>query len=508
VTSIPAGINCGFDCTNTYTHGTSVTLSASPLLGSTFTGWTGSGCSGVGSCTVSMTAARSVTASFALKTYLLTVSKTGTGSGTVTSIPAGINCGFDCTNTYTHGTSVTLSASASAGSTFTGWTGSGCSGVGSCTVSMTTTRSVTATFTVNSYTLSVSKAGTGSGTVTSIPAGINCGFDCTQSYTHGTSVTLSASASAGSTFTGWSGACTGTGSCTVSMTQARFVTASFALKTYLLTVISGSGDGSYLAGTVVTVTANAPPAGQVFDEWIGDTSAVANVNSATTTVTMPASNVTITATYQTLYTLTVNSGSGDGSYLAGTMVTVTANAPPAGQVFDQWIGDTSAVANVNSATTTVTMPASNVTITATYQTLYTLTVNSGSGDGSYLAGTMVTVTANAPPAGQVFDQWTGDTSTVANVNNASTTVTMPASNVTITATYRDILYTLTVISGSGDGSYTAGTVVPVSASAPPAGQVFDQWTGDTSTVANVNNASTTVTMPASNVTITATYIAA
>jgi len=121
---------------------------------------------------------------------------------------------------------------------------------------------------------------------------------------------------------------------------------------------------------------------------------------------------------------------------------------------------------------------------------------------------MVTVTATAPPAGQVFDQWTGDTSTVANVNNASTTVTMPASNVTITATYRDILYTLTVISGSGDGSYTAGTVVPVSASAPPAGQVFDQWTGDTSAVANVNNATTTVTMPASNVTITATYIAA
>lgn len=57
--------------------------------------------------------------------------------------------------------------------------------------------------------------------------GINCGFDCTQSYTHGTSVTLTASASAGSSFTGWYEACTGTGKCVVSMTQARSVTATF-----------------------------------------------------------------------------------------------------------------------------------------------------------------------------------------------------------------------------------------------------------------------------------------
>jgi hypothetical protein len=75
--------------------------------------------------------------------------------------------------------------------------------------------------------LSVTKAGAGGGTVTSSPAGINCGSTCTVHYSSGTSVTLTAAAASGSTFTGWSGACTGTGICTVSMTAARSVTAAF-----------------------------------------------------------------------------------------------------------------------------------------------------------------------------------------------------------------------------------------------------------------------------------------
>src|SRR3989344_194240 len=145
----------------------------------------------------------------------------------------------------------------------------------------------------------------------------------------------------------------------------------------------------------------------------------------------PTSPTTPTPNTPTTYTLTVNSGSGSGSYTAGTVVNVTANAPPTGQMFDRWTGDTSSVANVNSPNTTVTMPASNVTITATYRTAppttYTLTVNSGSGSGSYTAGTVVNVAANAPPTGQMFDRWTGDTSSVANVNSPNTTVTMPAS---------------------------------------------------------------------------------
>jgi RHS repeat-associated protein len=79
--------------------------------------------------------------------------------------------------------------------------------------------------------LSVSKAGSGSGTVTSAPAGINCGADCAENYTSGTVVTLTAAASTGSTFSGWSGACTGTGTCVVTMDAAKSVSANFTLNT-------------------------------------------------------------------------------------------------------------------------------------------------------------------------------------------------------------------------------------------------------------------------------------
>ena len=77
--------------------------------------------------------------------------------------------------------------------------------------------------------LRVGKNGTGSGTVTSSPGAINCGATCSQSYTQGTVVTLTPTAAAGSTFAGWSGDCTGTGACTVTMSQARSVTATFNL---------------------------------------------------------------------------------------------------------------------------------------------------------------------------------------------------------------------------------------------------------------------------------------
>ncbi|WP_395853825.1 cellulase family glycosylhydrolase [Cystobacter fuscus] len=79
----------------------------------------------------------------------------------------------------------------------------------------------------NSFTLTATKAGTGSGTVSSSPSGIDCGSTCTANYSSGASVTLTATAASGSTFAGWSGACSGTGTCTVSMTAARSVTATF-----------------------------------------------------------------------------------------------------------------------------------------------------------------------------------------------------------------------------------------------------------------------------------------
>ena len=78
------------------------------------------------------------------------------------------------------------------------------------------------------FTLTVAKQGAGSGSVRSSPAGIRCGADCSEAYPPGTLVRLGAFPRNGSTFTGWSGACSGTGVCSVTMNAAKAVTATFA----------------------------------------------------------------------------------------------------------------------------------------------------------------------------------------------------------------------------------------------------------------------------------------
>jgi subtilase family serine protease len=140
VTSTPAGIACGTVCSASYVGGTSVALTAQPGPGSDFTGWSGA-CSGAGGCTTSMTANRSVTAVFALRSHLLTVDKQGPGSGTITSTPGGIDCGPTCGAGFTHGSDVTLTAVAAADSELTDWGSDECPNpAATCTVSVTDAR--------------------------------------------------------------------------------------------------------------------------------------------------------------------------------------------------------------------------------------------------------------------------------------------------------------------------------------------------------------------------------
>ena len=159
---------------------------------------------------------------------MLTVQKLGTGTGSVTSDPVGVDCGVTCRDLFAP-EPVTLTATPAAGSVFTGWSGA-CSGRGTCQVQMSTDRSVSATFSLAPQMLTVAKSGTGSGTITSSPAGIGCGSGCSHAYAYGTTVTLTARAGGGSTFKGWSGACSGTGNCSVAMKQAQSATARFAHK--------------------------------------------------------------------------------------------------------------------------------------------------------------------------------------------------------------------------------------------------------------------------------------
>ena len=232
------------------TAGVGVTLSLSPsgTLGgtttqltnasgvATFTGVTISAAGAAGYTVVASatnyTSDNSNPFTVTLPSFTLTVAKSGAGSGTVTSNTGGINCGATCAASFVSGTSVTLTANPASGSAFTGWSGGGCSGTGTCVVSVTAATTVTATF-AQTATLTASTAGPGTGGVTSSPPGIACGaagLDCTQAYVVGTSVTLTATPTAGSALSGWSGGgCTGTGTCVVTMNAATTVTATFVL---------------------------------------------------------------------------------------------------------------------------------------------------------------------------------------------------------------------------------------------------------------------------------------
>jgi sugar lactone lactonase YvrE len=246
--------------------------------------------------------------------YNRNLSITKTGSGTITSDPAGIDCGSTCSADFASGTTVTLTATSADGFRFDGWGGT-CSGTEPCLVTMDVAQTVTATFTdsniPSSFNLSVSKVGNGE--IVSTPAGIDCGAVCSASFTSGTTVTLTATPADGFRFDGWTGPCSGTEPCVLTMDSAKEVTATFTDSTipssFTLNV-SKSGNGvvvsdpagidcgatckaSFSNGSRVTLTATAAD-GYSFKGWSGPCSGTGQC-----VVTMNASKIVIAAFSQT-----------------------------------------------------------------------------------------------------------------------------------------------------------------------------------------------------------------
>ncbi len=228
-----------------------------------------------------------------------------------------------------------------------------------------------------SYTLSVSKAGTGSGTVTSSPSGINCGSTCSANYNNGTNVTLTATPSAGSTFNAWGGACSGTGSCIVSMTAARSVTATFNISppTTITADIKAKGPNETVPSdgpitipynTAATISWSSQNASNCHvtpapwpGNWSGNTGSESTGNltsSVTYTITCAGfkSKVGVTDSVEVIvtqvYTLTTSINSGSGTITGqgiscpgdctetypSSWVTLIAT-PSAGYTFGGWI---------------------------------------------------------------------------------------------------------------------------------------------------------------------------
>ena len=279
------GISCGDTCGGDYSSGTTVVMTATAAQGSVFTGWSGAGCSGTAPCTVTMDADQTLTATFATNTVILSLNQTG--SGTITGTPGNITCGATCSYSVTAGQTVTLTATPNMGYYFESWSGA-CSGSETCSLNMTAAQSVTANFVAipSGYSaLSVTKSGLGS--INSVPSGISCSGTCTSPFPSGSTVTLTAAPVTGYYFSGWGGACTGSGSCALVLTSNQSVTATFLpipANNQLLTV-SLSGGGSIVSspaglscsstcsypfptGTLVSLIAS-PNQGQTFMGWTG-----------------------------------------------------------------------------------------------------------------------------------------------------------------------------------------------------------------------------------------------
>ncbi|MFC1911510.1 hypothetical protein ACFLXM_02430, partial [Chloroflexota bacterium] len=219
-----------------------------------------------------------------------------------------------------------------------------------------------------------------------------------------------------------------------------------------------------------------------------------------------------------------NPAVGQHSYAAGTAVPVMASAA-GGYYFVNWTGSVGTIANVNAASTTITMNG-NYSITANFAALpagqHSLTISSGAGgsvttpgEGTFVYGSGTVVNLVATPAGSYdFVNWTGNVGTIADVNAASTNITMNG-NYEVTANFYagpPVPYNLTISSsaggsvttpGEGTFGYGSGMVINLVAT-PASGYQFVNWTGNVGTIADVNAASTTITMN-SNYSITANF---
>ncbi len=253
VRSIPSGIECGNVCSAAFASGSTVSLVASPQFGSVFTDWDNDCDAANGICDLTMDQPRNANATFVGQIASGQVDVTVNGAGVVVSDPMSIYCPPACDGNFGAPQPIDLLAVPEPNST-TNWSGA-CAGVTGETCSLAvllgSQQAVTVDFTAAFNVLTVSVVGSGQGSVTSAPTGIDCPGDCVQRYSNGQSVTLTAQPAMGGVFAGWTGACSGIAPCTVTMDQAQSVSAEFQSLNQLNVIVNGAGQVSSQPGSII-----------------------------------------------------------------------------------------------------------------------------------------------------------------------------------------------------------------------------------------------------------------
>jgi hypothetical protein len=562
VKSVDTAINCtstgGTTCTSTYNFGTTVTLNATNNVGSHFTTWSDPACGTTNPCTLTMSAAKSIKATFVINAHTVTVTISGTGGGNAVSQEGTpkINCSYShptqtgtCAANYNYGDSVTITATADVatsffnGGTVTGSPSPACTG-SPCTFAVGDNDiGVALTFDRNPVPISISISGNGSGNVSDAATTFICLSSCIDKVAYGvSSVTLTASPATGSAVT-WGGCTSMTGNtCTLTgpITTPMSVSAAFTLNSETLTVAANGGNGTGSVTCAVNggssgacpaavnysdkiVFTESPVLGSNFTSW----SLTCDSATATScTINSIVANTTMTATFtKQTETLTVNTNGGNGSGTVTCAVNgvssttcpasvnygdkvVFTEAPTLGSNFKSW----SLTCDSSTATTcTINSIVANATMTATFtKQTETLTVNTNGGTGSGTAtcavngGSSGSCPASVNYGDNVVVTATANASSTftswtgcTSVNNNVCTLTNVTANAAVTATFAIKTFTLSAsIQKTVSGS---GTQTTLTFSNPPGATCTmpNAVTGTFSCTPNSYPYGTTVTITAS-----------
>ena len=322
-------------------------------------------------------------------------------------------------------------------------------------------------------------------------------------FNQGATATLTASpTTAGYSFESWSGSATSSANpLSIQVNGNLFLTATFSLNSYELSLIVGTGgtvtgEGNFSHGTLTAISAT-PDTGYSFNGWVGE--GVSDPGSLSTTVLMDQ-NRSVSASFSlnsyelNLSTVAGGTVTGEGNFYHDTLTAISAT-PDIGYSFNGWAGE--GVSDPSSASTTVLMDQ-NRSVSATFSTnSYSLNLLAGSGgsvagEGNFSHGILTAISAT-PDNGYSFNGWSGEG--VSDPSSASTTVLMDQ-NRSASASFFLNSHELSLSAGTGgsvagEGNFSHGTLAPISAT-PNSGFVFLRWEGDN--VSNPNEPSTTVIM--------------
>lgn len=502
----------------TYTHGDSVSLKATPATGYSFAGWYegANQVSTVEAYTFTATSARTLVGRFQRNWYTITFSA-GTG-GTVSPTSARVQYGGSAEST----------ATANTGYTFTQWS-NGTKTAKLTVTNVTANATYAASFGINAYVITY-QAGTGVASVTPMSETVNHGSNAAGS---------TATVATGYNFDGWYNGSTRVSTALkygpTSVVKNMTLVAKGTIKTFAVTGTSQyrntdstgdwstgtsggsvSGSGTYDYGSKVTLTASAAT-GYTFMGWF-NTSGTSVGTSTTYTINSVTAAVTVYARFQkNWYTVTYTIGTGVNSLSKtservaynGTVTSETAVAST-GYNSPTWTKSSgTGLLSVSAGKATLSAIQSNCTLVASatinsYTISYTKNANiasiSKTSETVNYGGTATctaTLPANTAQYTYSFGGWYEGSTRV------GTALALSVANITAARTFeaRGVAtvnkYTLTVVNGSGSGTYNYGTKVTITASTIE-GKTFSKWSD------GVTTASREVTVTA-NATYTAEY---